>query len=242
MNKLQQLFGDNLPKLVMFDLDGTLIDSVPELAIAVDKTLQELGKSKAGINKVKLWIGNGAKALISRAINDAFPADEISEDLQSRALDIFFKFYAEHSNAKLYPGVRETLKYLHKRKVKMALITNKPERFLSSLLDDLKISGYFQWVIGGDTLPQQKPDPTALNLVIKMAKVTPSESLFIGDSRNDVQAAHAANVRCIAVTYGYNYGVNIADENPDLIVDDLRELLPAQPKTTLRTKIRRFFH
>ncbi|MNN24470.1 Phosphoglycolate phosphatase [compost metagenome] len=108
----------------------------------------------------------------------------------------------------------------------MALITNKPERFVGPLLDEMKLGKFFRWIIGGDTLPQQKPDPAALLHVMKMAKVKPEHALFVGDSRNDVLAAKAAGVPCVGLTYGYNHGRPIAEESPAMVLDDLRELLP----------------
>jgi phosphoglycolate phosphatase len=126
----------------------------------------------------------------------------------------------------VYPGVRDTLKWLNKQGVEMALITNKPERFVAPLLDQMKIGRYFKWIIGGDTLPQQKPDPAALFFVMKMANIPASQSLFVGDSRSDVQAAKAAGVKCVALSYGYNHGRPIAEESPALVIDDLRKLIP----------------
>ena len=104
-----------------------------------------------------------------------------------------------HELTVVYPGVRDTLKWLHKQGVEMALITNKPERFVAPLLDQMKIGRYFKWIIGGDTLPQKKPDPAALFFVMKMANIPASQSLFVGDSRSDVLAAKAAGVKCVAL-------------------------------------------
>lgn len=120
----------------------------------------------------------------------------------------------------------ETLKWLRKRKIELALITNKPERFVAPLLDQMKLGRYFPLIIAGDTLPQQKPDPAALLHVMHMTGVSRNEALFIGDSRNDVLAAKAAGVKCVALSYGYNHGRPIDEEEPALVVDDLRELLP----------------
>ena len=124
----------------------------------------------------------------------------------------------------LYPGALDTLKSLHLLGVKLALVTNKPEKFLPRLLADTTMAEFFQWIVGGDTLPEKKPDPAGLLWVMQQAQVTAEQCLFVGDSRNDVLAAHAADVACIAVTYGYNYGQPISAENPALVVDDLREL------------------
>ncbi len=118
------------------------------------------------------------------------------------------------------------MRWLRKRGVEMALITNKPERFVGPLLDQMKLGSYFRWIIGGDTLAQKKPDPAALLFVMQMAGVTPQQALFVGDSRSDVLAAKAAGVQCVGLTYGYNHGRPIEEESPSLVIDDLRALLP----------------
>ena len=123
------------------------------------------------------------------------------------------------------PGAREFLDWLRERDVKLAIITNKPSQFIEPLLEEKGLAGYFQWLIGGDTLPQQKPDPAALVWVMREAGVSADASLFVGDSRNDVRAAKAASVPCAALTYGYNHGEPIAHEQPALVLDDLRELV-----------------
>lgn len=142
-------------------------------------------------------------------------------------MELFNEAYeGNHPLTVVYPGVRSTLKWLHKQGVEMALITNKPERFVAPLLDQMKIGRYFRWIIGGDTLPQKKPDPAALFFVMKMANIPASQSLFVGDSRSDVLAAKAAGVKCVALSYGYNHGRPIAEEFPSLVIDDLRLLIP----------------
>ncbi|NER60650.1 HAD-IA family hydrolase, partial [Pseudomonas sp. MAFF212428] len=145
----------------------------------------------------------------------------------ARGLELFMQAYADgHELTVVYPGVRDTLKWLHKQGVEMALITNKPERFVAPLLDQMKIGRYFRWIIGGDTLPQKKPDPAALLFVMQMANVPAQQALFVGDSRSDVLAAKAAGVQCVALSYGYNHGRPISEESPALVIDDLRALLP----------------
>ena len=226
MSAVEQLFAGRLPRLIMFDLDGTLVDSVPDLAAAVDKTLIQLGRPPAGVERVRDWIGNGVRVLVRRALANGIDHAHVDEASTEEALAIFMEAYSDsHGLTRVYPGVRETLKWLQKQGVEMALITNKPERFVAPLLDEMKLGRFFRWIVGGDTLPQQKPDPAALFFVMKMANIPGSQSLFVGDSRNDVLAAKAAGVTCVALSYGYNHGRPIAEEFPALVIDDLRELV-----------------
>ncbi len=230
MTRLEQLFDGTLPRLVMFDLDGTLMDSVLDLAAAVDKMLMLLGRAPAGIERVRDWVGNGSRVLVRRALAGQLEHDGVADELADEALALFMQAYAGgHELTAVYPGVRECLDWLREREVKLAIITNKPAQFIEPLLEEKGLAGYFDWLVGGDTLPQQKPDPAALFWVMDKAGVAPGESLFVGDSRNDVRAAKAATVRCVALTYGYNHGEPIADEQPALVLDDLRELVASAP-------------
>ncbi|NMY26997.1 phosphoglycolate phosphatase [Pseudomonas sp. WS 5021] len=227
MSGFEQLFPGQLPRLVMFDLDGTLVDSVPDLAAAVDHMLLKLGRKPVGIESVRDWVGNGVQVLVRRALANHIDAEDVDDVEAEHALELFNAAYEDgHELTVVYPGVRDTLKWLHKQGVEMALITNKPERFVAPLLDQMKIGRYFRWIIGGDTLPQKKPDPAALFFVMKMANIPASQSLFVGDSRSDVLAAKAAGVKCVALSYGYNHGRPIAEESPALVIDDLRLLIP----------------
>uniref|UniRef100_UPI0030D7AE16 phosphoglycolate phosphatase n=1 Tax=Pseudomonas sp. EL_65y_Pfl2_R95 TaxID=3088698 RepID=UPI0030D7AE16 len=224
---LRGALAGKLPKLVMFDLDGTLIDSAPDLAAAVDNTLQALGRAPAGLENVRNWIGNGARVLVRRALADGMAHEHIDEAQAQSALELFMHAYADnHLLTTVYAGVVEALDWLQKQGVMMAVVTNKPERFVAPLLDEKGLGGYFRWIIGGDTLAQQKPDPAALLHVMHMAKVTAEQSLFVGDSRNDVLAAKAAGVTCVALNYGYNHGRPISEECPACVLEDLRGLIP----------------
>lgn len=231
---LHGLFGGRLPRLAMFDLDGTLVDSVPDLAAAVDRMLVQLGRAPAGIERVRLWIGNGAPVLVRRALAGDLRHDGVDAAEAETALALFMQAYADsHGLTRIYPGVLETLDWLRERDVQLALITNKPARFLPELLADKGLDGYFRWVVGGDTLPQQKPDPAALLWVMEQAGVMAEEALFVGDSRNDVLAAKAAGVACVALSYGYNHGRPIAEEGPALVLDVLSGLVDSTPAAAL---------
>ena len=226
MKPLRELCGGELPRLVMFDLDGTLIDSVPDLAAAVDRMLVEQGRAPAGIEKVRDWVGNGARVLVRRALADGLEHAAVTEAATEEALARFLEIYADcHELTALYPGVHELLEALSTAAVELAVVTNKPERFVAPLLEQVGLGGYFRWIIGGDTLPQQKPDPAALLQVMHLAGVDAGQALFVGDSRSDVLAARAASVPCVAVSYGYNHGRPIDEEQPSLVVDSLAELL-----------------
>lgn len=227
MSGFARVLAGRMPRLVMFDLDGTLIDSVPDLAAAVDRMLAQLNRPPAGVEQVRTWVGNGVRVLVRRALAGSIDHEAVSEQDTEQALAIFMELYADsHALTALYPGVRETLKWLKSQGIEMALITNKPGRFVGPLLDEMRIGRYFRWIISGDTLPQQKPDPAGLNVVMQMAEVSAAEAVFVGDSSSDVRAAKAAGVPCIAMRYGYNHGRPIEEEEPALVIDDLRELLP----------------
>lgn len=226
MKPLRALCAGELPRLVMFDLDGTLVDSVPDLATAVDRMLVELGREPAGVERVRQWVGNGARVLVRRALAGGLDHSAVCEAESEEALARFLDIYADcHELITLYPGVHELLEALSTAAVELAVVTNKPERFVAPLLEQVGLGGYFRWIIGGDTLPQQKPDPAALLQVMRLAGVSQAQSLFVGDSRTDVLAARAAGVPCVAVSYGYNHGRPVAEEAPQLVVDSLAELL-----------------
>jgi len=226
MSLLRELFHGELPRLVMFDLDGTLVDSVPDLAAAVDNTLADLGRAPAGVQQVRHWVGNGARVLVRRALAGDLEHAHVDDAQAEQALALFMQHYAEnHALTQVYAGVKPTLDWLREQQIELAIVTNKPERFVAPLLDEKGLGGYFRWIVGGDTLPQQKPDPAALRHVLQLARVEPAQALFVGDSRNDVRAAKAAGVPCVALSYGYNHGRPIAEEHPARVLDCLSGLL-----------------
>lgn len=215
-------------RALAFDLDGTLTDSAPGLTSAVDGALTELNLPAAGVERVSTWIGNGADILIERALTWALGQAPKSGQL-SDARVLLDKHYA-HSvdgGSLLYPGVKATLAALAAHNLPMALVTNKPTPFVAPLLQSLGIADYFSLIIGGDDVVAKKPHPAPLFLVLGKFGLLPGELVFVGDSRNDIQAAQAAGCPCIGLTYGYNYGESIATSQPDVTLDHFNDLLPA---------------
>lgn len=230
LTRLTGLFGNHLPQLIAFDLDGTLVDSVPDLAAAIDRMLEQLGRAPAGEAKVRGWVGNGAAVLVRRALADsADPAqvNRVEDALQLQALKIFHACYHEENGrlTRLYPGVVDVLNVLAGLQIPLAVITNKPLNFTEPLLQQMGIAHLFQSVLGGECLPHKKPHPLPLLHVCEQLGVPPAQALMVGDSRNDVEAAQAAGFVSAALTYGYNHGEPVAACNPDWLLDDFRELL-----------------
>ncbi|USZ50905.1 phosphoglycolate phosphatase [Halomonas sp. DN3] len=212
--------------LVAFDLDGTLIDSVPDLAAAVDAALIDVELAPAGEARVRDWVGNGALVLLERALTDAL-GEAPSEVLLKTAHERFLEHYHRRpcDRTRLYPGVTETLKRLFGRGLILCLVTNKPEAFIHPILEHLGIDGFFSACLGGDTLPRRKPDPMPLRHLSQQFDVCPSYCLMVGDSRHDVAAGKAAGFRTVAVPYGYNHGEPISLSEPDLVVESLEQLV-----------------
>lgn len=223
MTPLINLCAGALPKLVLFDLDGTLIDSVPDIATATDTTLTSLGAPAAGASKVRLWVGNGAATLVQRALHDA----GIDQAQHKLAMTLWRAAYTLCCTRKtqLYPGAIETLEALQTARVEMALVTNKPLQFARPILKHLGIERYFRWVVGGECVSNKKPAPDMLNDAMEEAGASAHQCVMVGDSAADIDAARAANMRVVAVSYGYSRGAPVAQLKPDLIVDDLRELI-----------------
>lgn len=226
MQGLTTRCSGQLPQLILFDLDGTLVDSVPDLAAATDQMLLQLGRPAAGLDKVRLWVGNGAEVLVRRALADALDASLVDNAEAAAALKLFLQLYAQqHDLTVLYPHVLATLTTLKQQGIVLALVTNKPEQFLPALFERHGLTQFFDWVVGGDTFALRKPDPYGINWVLQQAKVQPEQAVFVGDSRNDILAAKAAGVLSVALTYGYNHGLPIEQEHPDWIIDSLAELV-----------------
>jgi phosphoglycolate phosphatase len=215
----------NKPRMVLIDVDGTLVDSVPDLAFCVDEMMKALDMPVRGDAKVRLWVGNGIERLVERALVDDLDAEPDAE-LKARAMPIFTALYAENTSARsrLYPGVREGLDYLKAAGFRLGCVTNKAECFTHPLLKDLGIFDTFELIVSGDTLEKKKPDPMPLLHAAEKLGVTPAESMMIGDSISDVKAARAAGFQIVCMSYGYNHGEDIRKYDPDAVIDSMAEL------------------
>lgn len=215
-------------KLLLFDFDGTLIDSVPDLALAVNHTLKTLGRSVFDENTIRSWVGNGAQTLVKRALlGKSDISENVDEILFEKALKIFLDFYALNVcvQTKAYPNVVETMKSLKSKGYRLSIVTNKPYDFIEPILFGLELDGIFEFLVGGDSLALKKPNPEPLFHVCKTLDISVEDSLMIGDSKNDILAAKAAKMDSIGVSYGYNYGEKIDVYEPDLIIDDFADIL-----------------
>ncbi|GAA0830767.1 phosphoglycolate phosphatase [Marinomonas arenicola] len=214
---------DGWPDLVCFDLDGTLVDSVPDIAASVDAFLAEQGVALAGEDRVRGWVGLGSAKLIEQAMAWADLDPNKHEECYSR----FLKHYFEHSTdkTKLYSNVKELLKAFKHQGVPVALVTNKPGIFIKPILDHFEITEHFGWFLGGDTLAEKKPSALPLLHCCEAIEAEPEKCLMIGDSITDFRAANNAGFKCALVTYGYHQGVDLASLGADAVMDDLAELL-----------------
>ncbi len=216
------------PRALLFDLDGTLVHSLPDLADAVDATLQQYGLPPLTEALIAPMIGNGSRKLVERALQAsswcAAPAH--SAELLQEAHERFLLHYRQRLcvRSSLYPGVAEQLSALQHAGIQLAVVTNKPIALVAPLLESLGIRHHFALLIGGDSLAEKKPSPLPLLHACAHLEVAVCDSIMVGDSRNDVAAAQAAAMRCIAVSFGYNHGEPVAASAPDIVIDHFEQL------------------
>jgi len=215
------------PAMILIDVDGTLVDSVPDLAFCVDEMMTALGREPRGEARVRDWVGNGVERLVRRALTGTLQGEPDEADF-NRAYPIFLQLYAENTSKRscLYPGVREGLDRLKAADYRLGCVTNKAARFTEPLLKDLGVYNDFSIVISGDTLTKKKPDPAPLLHAAKLLGCQPTEAMMIGDSVSDVAAARAAGFQIVCMSYGYNHGVDIREAAPDAVIDTLTEIIP----------------
>ena len=210
---------------MLLDLDGTLVDTVPDLATSVDAMLADLGRPPHGEDKVRQWVGNGVERLVKRALTDSLDG-EPDPELLARALPGFMAHYLRHVSARSQPydGANALLDFLDAQQISTVCITNKPARYTGKLLLDLGLLDRFDLVLSGDSLPRKKPDPMPLLHAAEHFGVGPDQCLMVGDSKNDVAAARAAGVTVVCVSYGYNHGEDIRAAGADAVIDSLEQL------------------
>lgn len=213
------------PKMILIDVDGTLVDSVPDLAYCVDEMMHRLGRPPHGEVKVRNWVGNGVERLVRRALVGQLDGEPGDQEF-ALAYPMFLELYAQNTSQRscLYPGVREGLVYMQAQGYLLGCVTNKAAQFTIPLLKDLGIHDAFGIVVSGDTLPVRKPDPAPLLHAARHFGVAPEDSLMLGDSKSDVTAARAAGFQIICMSYGYNHGEDIRNYSPDAVIDSMAEL------------------
>lgn len=211
---------------VVFDFDGTLIDSAPDLGLAVSAVLAEHGRRPVTSAEVRAMVGDGAAKLVQRAFAATGPAldSEAVPPVLGRFLEVYERLPVDP--ACLYPGVVETLESLAGRGIRLGLCTNKPERITRDLLNRLHLAPFFGAVAGGDTLPVRKPDGRPVAWVVERLGAATSTAVMVGDNANDVQAARAAGVPVIVVSYGYPR-MPVAELGADAVIDQFDQLLAA---------------
>ena len=213
------------PQMILIDVDGTLVDSVPDLAYCVDEMMRQLGRPPHGETRVRDWVGNGVERLVRRALVGQLDGEPSDADFAA-AYPIFLELYADNTSKRshLYPGVREGLAYMEAAGYRLGCVTNKAAQFTVPLLKDLGVYEHFGIVVAGDTLPVKKPDPQPLLHAAAHFGVAPQHALMIGDSKSDVTAARAAGFQIVCMSYGYNHGEDIRNYAPDAVIDSMTEL------------------
>jgi phosphoglycolate phosphatase len=207
-------------ELLIFDLDGTLVDTKLDLTNAVNATRAHMGLPALDEQLVSSYVGDGAPTLIRRVL-----APEASEEELARALEFFLAYYGEHKLdcTRPYPGVREALERLSRAGVQMAVLTNKPVRVSQAILEGLSLEGYFARIYGGNSFEQKKPGPVGVETLLAELGVERERAMIVGDSAIDVRTARNARVKVCGVTYGFQ-PETLAAEPPDVVVDSLAQL------------------
>jgi phosphoglycolate phosphatase len=209
-------------RAVTIDLDGTLLDTIPDLAAAANMMLAEIRRSPLDVELIRTFVGKGISNLVERVLA-ASVNGAVEPALLERGLAVYERCYSAVNgrHTTIYPGVEEGLERLRASGFPLACVTNKSQRFTLPLLAAVGLAPYFEHVVAGDTLTKKKPDPAPLLHACEALEIAPGDMLMIGDSMNDTQAARAAGCPVFCVTYGYNEGHDVRDLDTDALVDSL---------------------
>ena len=211
-------------RLLIYDLDGTLIDSGKDIANCVNRALKELGLSELPEQRINFFVGKGARNLLENVLPEVLN-EKPSEQFVDQTLKLYRNYYRKHllDETKLFPFVKEVLKHFESKK--QAVITNKSEDFSRQILAGLGVESYFFRIVGGEQAFPKKPSPEAVFDIMKSAPALAHETVLIGDSDVDIQTGKNAGIKTIAVTYGFSNHEEIRRSKPDVILHDLRELM-----------------
>ena len=215
-----------LVRALCFDLDGTLLDTIPDLAAAANAMLTDLGHAPRPLEEVATYVGKGADRLIERMLAAAGAPAAIGTPAFDAARERFHANYHRVNGqaARLYPGVLEGLQKLQAQGLPMAVVTNKPFAYIEPLLVQFGLAPFFAFSIGGDSLPVRKPDPGQLLEACRRLTLTPADVLMVGDSLNDTQAARAAGMPVVILPYGYNEGRPQDSVDADAVIQTIDQL------------------
>jgi phosphoglycolate phosphatase len=216
--------------LLIFDLDGTLVDSRLDLAGAVNATRRHMGMDPLANERVYTYVGNGAPMLVRRALGEGATEVQVQE-----ALEFFLEYYREHDldHTVLYPGVKESLDRLRAAGKRMAVLTNKPVRMSRHIVEGLGVGEHFFQVYGGNSFDFKKPNPIGVETLMREAGVGAGATLMVGDSSVDVYTARNAGIACCGVTYGFQ-PETLVDPAPEIVVDRMEELVERLLEKNLR--------
>ena len=206
--------------MLVFDLDGTLVDSKQDLALSVNAMRKEMGLAPLTLELISSYVGHGVMLLVRRSLGS-----QATDENVEKGLAFFLDYYRQHmlDNTYPYPGVSEALEKLKGHK--MAVLTNKPVNFSREMISRLGFAPYFSYVYGGNSFPQKKPDPTGLHKLMEDLQVSARETVMVGDSDTDILTGRNAGVLTCGVTYGFG-AETLEKVSPDLTIDDMRELPP----------------
>ncbi|HEY6820702.1 MAG TPA: phosphoglycolate phosphatase [Burkholderiales bacterium] len=213
-----------VPKAVLIDLDGTLLDTAPDLAAAANRMLCALGMPPRPVHEISQYVGKGIPRLVERALTGELDGKPEAALLQ-KAMPLFTAAYEEESgrHSRVFDGVVEGLEKMRALRRRLACVTNKAQRFTLPLLERMGLARYFETAVCGDQVARGKPDPLPYLSACGRLGIAPADALVIGDSENDVAAARAGGMRVVCVSYGYREGRSVESLGADAIVADLRE-------------------